>query len=292
MYIYNCLKDFFGKKLIENCIDNPILIIGMGRSGTSVLLQALGKHPEIIAFPGEAPFLTSIGGNASLFISELNNTNSEYYRSSLKTDIDYFHIALARLGVETAGGKHYALKEYVKALWREKSFKQKKHWSAKTFPTEIVAKGLLSVYPNAKFIYIVRNGVDVVHSMTKFHGFKNKEFESHCHNWNDSIKKYRYLTKNDNALFVRHEHLLSDPIVFFSTVFDFLNLSVDSMCIRFVTETLVHPLDQPTHHQLDAVKQLKDRESPFKSWPVTHQDTFLAICSESMKELGYTLPRT
>jgi len=290
MFIYYCLKDFLGKKLINKCIDNPILIIGMSRSGTSVLLQALGKHPEIIAFPGEAPFLTSIGGNASLFNSELNNTNSDYYCSSLKTDINYFHSNLARLGLETAGGKHYALKEYIKALWREKSIKQKKHWSAKTFPSAIAASGLLSVYPNARFIYIVRNGIDVVHSMTKFHGFRDKEFENHCHKWNDSIKKYRYLAHNENALFVRHEHLVSDPKDFFSTVFNFLNLTIDPLCIRFVSETLVHPLDQPTQHQQNVNQQLKDRESPFKLWSTAQQEIFLAVCSESMTELGYPLP--
>ena len=290
MFIYDCLKDFLGKFLIKKCIDNPILIIGTSRSGTSVLLQALGKHSEIIAFPDEAPFLTSIGSDASLFNPELNNKNSDYYCSSLKTDINYFHNALARLGLETAGGKHYALNECVKALWREKRFKQKKHWSAKTFPPAIVASGLLLVYPNAKFIYIVRNGIDVINSMTKFHGFRDKEFENHCHNWNDSVKKYHYLTDNKNALFVRHEHLVSDPKGFFTAVFNFLNLTVDPLCIRFVSETLVHPLDQPTQHQQDVIKQLKDRENPFKSWSITQQETFLAICSESMTELGYPLP--
>jgi len=77
---------------------------------------------------------------------------------------------------------------------------------------------------------------------------------------------------------------------FFTAVFNFLNLTVDPLCIRFVNETLVHSLDQPTRHQQDVIKQLKDRESPFKSWSITQQETFLAICSDSMTELGYPLP--
>jgi hypothetical protein len=289
MSLYACLKDFLGQHLIDGCIDSPIFIIGMGRSGTSVLLQALGEHPAILAFPGEAPFLTSIGGEASLFNPALNTRNSDYYCASLKMDRDCFYKTLARLGLETAGGEHYALKEQIKAVWRRKKWASKHYWSAKTFPSESVAKGLLSVYPNAKFIYIVRNGIDVVHSMTKFHGFRDKEFASHCHRWHDSIAQYRYLIDNEHALFVRHEHLVSHPEAFFTAVFNFLQLAFESHCLKFVTETLVHPLDQSTRHQADVMTQLKERKSPFATWTTAQQDTFRAICSDSMAEMGYPL---
>lgn len=279
--------NFLGEKLTHNCIDSPIFIVGMGRSGTSVLLQAIGKHPEIIAFPGEAPFITSIGGNAALFDSELNPKNSDYYRASLKFDVHYLYTHLARMGLEIAGGKYYGLREYIKAAWANKRMNKKKHWSAKTFPSEAVANGLLKVYPDCKFIYIVRNGVEVVHSMTKFHGFRDKQFEHHCQRWSDSITEYRYLTQHKNALFVRHEDLVSDPDTFFSTVFNFLELHQATESAAFVKETVVHPLDQQTQNSVEAIEQLKTRDNPFKKWTPDQQQVFISICSEAMNNLGY-----
>lgn len=35
----------------------PVFVIGTGRSGTTVLLEALGAHPNLLAAWGEAPLI-------------------------------------------------------------------------------------------------------------------------------------------------------------------------------------------------------------------------------------------
>lgn len=281
----NCFKDLFGKLLSKNCLDNPVFIVGCGRSGTSVLLQAIGKHPHVISFPGEAPFLSYIGGNANLFHAE----KSKFFCATLKINLTDFHEALAKLGYETTGGANYALKQIIKSMWQEKNIAIKTHWSAKTFPPDEAASGLIKVYPNAKFIYIVRNGIDVVHSMTKFHGFKDNEFEAHCHTWNNSVIKYRYLTHHETALFVKHEDLISNPETFFNEIFSFIGLNFAPRCINFVKNTIVHPLDQPTQVQAEASQLFKHRANPFTNWKTNQREIFMSICSESMQELGYAI---
>jgi len=285
MHQLNYFKDTIGKFLSQRCISSPIFIIGCGRSGTSVLLQALGKHPSIIALLGEAPLITSIGGNASLFFSD----KAEYYRSSLKMNLDHLFEDLSKLGLEIAGGEHYALNNFLKAL-RVGEYKRKKYWSAKTFPTENVEKGLLAVYPNARFIYIARNGIDVVHSMTKYHGFRDQEFTKNCQVWSDSVEKYRYLTQYENALFLKHEDLISNPDDFFVSIFTYLNLNFSQKSIDFIKNNIVHPLDQPSQNEQDAITQLKNRKSPFNTWTTEQQQTFISICSEAMNELQYSTP--
>lgn len=285
----DCIKDLLGSFLTRKCLDSPIFIVGAGRSGTSILLQALGKHPAILSFPGEAPFLTSIGGNASLFDPILNKENVEYYRSSLKIDIDHLYNLLGKLGIEIAGGKYYGMRNILKSAWTNKSFTSKNHWSAKTAPTEKVANGLLNIYPNARFIYIVRNGIDVVHSRTKFHGFCDNEFQQHCHAWSNSITKYRYLIHHNRAVCVRHENLLSDPVEFFNEIFDFLNLEYTNKCTEYVIKTLVHPLNQNSQYSVNAIEQLKSRESPFSSWTTDQQNVFFSICSEAMADMNYPI---
>jgi len=285
MSLLNYFKDLLGKYLSQKCIESPVFIVGSGRSGTSVLLQALGKHPDIIALAGEAPFLTSIGGNAALFRSD----NAEYYLNSLKTDIHYLFSSLSRLGLETAGGKHYAFKGFIRSLLRGE-LKRKKLWAAKTFPSERVTNGLLEVYPKAKILYITRNGIDVVHSMTKFHGFRTQTFVDQCQGWSDSVEKYRYLLHHNNALFLRQEDLLSNPDEFFKSIFDFLNIEYSPKSIDFTKNNIVHPLDQPSKNQQDIIFQLKKRQSPFTSWTTEQKKTFILICSNAMKELKYPIP--
>ena len=283
------VKDLCGQLLTSKCLNAPIFIVGAGRSGTSILLQSLGKHPSIHSFPGEAPFITSIGGNASLFDPDLNKDNVDYYLDSLKIDIDYLYNLLGKLGIETAGGKYYGLTNILRSYWNNKSLKIKSHWCSKTAPTQKVANGLLNVYPDAKFIYIMRNGIDVVHSRTKFHGFCNNEFQHHCQAWSNSITKYRYLSGHTRALCVRHESLLSDPIAFFNEIFDFLNLEYCNKCTEYVSNTLVHSLDKHTQSDINALERIKSRESPFNTWTTEQKNLFLSICGEAMDEMNYKI---
>jgi hypothetical protein len=194
-----------GKFLSRSCVKRPIFVVGSGRSGTSVLLQALGQHPAIMAFAGESPFLTSIGGNATLF----NGVEKDYYRNAIRLSHPAMMRKLRELGFEASGGEYYALKNTLKHRYRHRQFARNavRYWAAKTFPTELVSDGLDAVYPSAKYLYIVRNGIEVVHSMTKFHGFKDNDFTSHCKTWAASAEKYEYLQTRPNALTIKHERL-------------------------------------------------------------------------------------
>lgn len=281
--IFQCIKDAIGKQLATKYIHNPIFVVGSGRSGTSILLQALGAHDDILAFPGEAPFLTSIGGNARL----LSADNSDYYLSSLKITPAYFFNSLAKLAIESAGGENYALKLSVKNLLKTK--RRPNNWATKTFPTQNVYFGLLNVFPNAKFIYIFRNGIDVVHSMSKYHGFKDFGFEERCKAWSDSIKKYQFLLNYSNALCLRHEDLVLNPDNFFSLVFDFLKIEHQSECVYFASNTLIHSLDKPDQKKSQILDHFKTRESPFVQWTNSQKRIFIDLCSESMELMNYRI---
>ncbi len=282
------INDLAGKLLIRKCIDQPILITGSGRSGTSILLQALGKHPNILSMSGEAPFLTSIGGNASLFHYA---NNSAYYQKALQVDLHYLLRNLSRLGLESAGGKHFAINRFLDAIKNgDKNIFKKTSWCAKTFPTNNVANGLKDVYPNVRFIHIVRNGIFVVHSMTKFHGFKDQDFPTQCKIWSDSVEKYRYMKDLPNAICLKHEQLLSNPIRFFEETFTFLNINKAEECANFVKTNLVHPLNMPTTSTNDAIHAIANRQSPHKLWTSSQKDQFKSICASAMDEEGYPVP--
>ena len=274
-----------GKFLSKPYIEQSIFVVGAGRSGTSILLQALGQHPAIIAFPGESPFLTSIGGDATLF----HGSEKNYYRNAIRLSYPAMMKRLCRLGLDVSGGEHYALKNTLKHRIRHRQFSNSaiRYWSAKTFPTELVSDGLDRVYPGAKYLYIVRNGLEVVHSMTKFHGFKENGFTSHCQTWAASAEKYEYLQARPNALTIKHELLSQDPDCVFSKIYKFLALTDNGGSADFTKTNVIHPLDKTDVHTASSQALLSKRGSPAALWNKEQRAIFLDICAYQMNKLGY-----
>ena len=282
------MLNLLGRLLCARFFDHPILIVGTGRSGTSVLLQALGRHPKLFPLLGEAPFLTSIGGSAYLFEEQ---ENSRYYLDSLKVSKPYFYHQLKRLGFEAAAGPHYGLKLQIKGLLGySASPLGRRCWCAKSFPSEKVTSGLMALYPGIRFIYIVRSGLDVVHSRTKFKGFTHQNFRQHCINWAEGVDKYRHLTRLPQAVQVTQEALRGDPQAFFAGILDFLALPASNACADYASTTLVHPLDQTTKTGTNAQDILSRREQAHAHWSDEQKNTFKEICGPGMLELGYDMP--
>ncbi len=168
---------------------------------------------------------------------------------------------------------------------------RKRHWCVKTFPLEDHAKGLLKLYPEASFVYIVRNGINVVQSRTKFPAFREQPFEFHCRFWANAANKFRYLYDFERATVVRQEELLFAPQELFERIFRHVGLAHSENPIQFVRTTLVHSLgDKATHENVDVRKSLEQREPAFAKWSSDQREVFKEICGPAMRELGYEIP--
>lgn len=282
------IPDAFGRLISANMFHFPIFVVGAGRSGTSVLLQALGHHPQIYAAPGEAPLLNTLG----VFPYMLDiDENYQYRRDSLKLTRSYLYSRLRQLCFEIAIGPHYGLKRLTLGLLRKATSPiGRRFWAAKCFPSQSQAQGLRTLYPAARFVYIVRNGCEVIHSRTKFSGFARQSFRKHCESWAASVSVFRYLNSFPAAAVVRHELLVTDPEQFFESLFGKLSLPVDSGPADFALNTIVHPLDQQTVCNASAGKQLKNREPAYATWSAEQKATFSEICARGMEELGFEMP--
>ena len=278
------MKSTMGRLLAARFFHRPVFVVGDGRSGTSALLQALGQHPFLFAMPGEAPFLTSIGGMASL-------STRKYYSESLKTTKPYLHQAFRRLCFEIASGENYGLTLCARNLiGNPRLFINKRYWCAKTFPSENVMNGLLKLYPVAKLIYIIRNGIEVVQSKTRFHGFRENEFSEHCKAWRDNIRRYRYVKDLDSGLEIRHEKLVANPDDVFRRICTLLDVEFHSGPSDFIRTNLVHPLDEAGKVGVDVTTILRQREPAHGTWSAEQRSLFKKICGEAMLETGYALP--
>lgn len=280
--------DYLGKLLTKSYCHNPIFVVGAPRSGTSVLLGALGEHPLIVSMRGEAPFITTIGGAAYLFeFAE----NKEYYLKSIRVPKQYLYDSLLRLSFEVAAGKNYGIKMILNGLLRgDISLFKKRYWCVKTFPDLNVSKSLLRLYPGVKFVYILRHGCDVVQSMTRFSGFRQQEFHKQCRAWATAMEKYRYLLNFEPAIVVRHEDLIEKPEEVFGRIFSFTGLSYHDNPTHFTRSTLVHPLDKETRTKTNVKTIFDKREPSHQNWSQEQRELFKRICGEKMREVGYDIP--
>ena len=285
------MLDQIGKMLSTAIIANPIFVVGGSRSGTSVLVQALGKHKLIYSFKGENPYITDIGGMV-YNLEFASESELAYYKNSLRISHDYIYDNLRRLSFESAFGKHYGLANLLRGIaQREFNPLSMKFWCAKTFPSDHVAKGLLRLYPAVRFILIHRNGIDVVHSRMQFHGFRDLDFRRQCEAWVYSAKKYTYMFNMENTIIVKHKDLIDDPHSVFKDIFSRLKMSYDPAPAEFTSTHQVHPLSSlTTAKDINVKERINQRPPAEDSWSPEQRQIFKEICSETMESLGYIMP--
>ena len=269
-------------------IKRPIFIVGGSRSGTIVLLKAIGRHARILSTPSENPFITDIGRmvHSLEFSSEVEK---QYYNDTLRISRAYIFDTLRRLALESAFGPHYGLRQLIRmAVINKINLLKKSYWCTKTFPGLNTAQGLITLYPEARFIWILRNGVNVIHSRGKFPAFRDLPFEEHCRHWANSIARFSYLRELPTAVLVHQEELVDDPDKVFRRIFETFNLGYDPKPIEYALTHHVHPLgDESTIKGIDIKKTLAERPPAYQDWTQEQMSMFKDICGEAMQLAGY-----
>ena len=183
--------------------DLPVFIVGMPRSGTTLIETIVtSNHPNIIGI-GESPFWEA-ASDLSMFVNE------DY-------KIKYLGIAERYIKFlnDIAGNEKNAIRIIDK------------------LPHNFVRLGIIaSIFPNAKIIHCNRNAIDTCFSIfTTF-------FESNYHDYANDLEglanyyiEYRKLMTHWEALFpnrifnINYEDLVSDNNLWTKKIFDFLDLS-------------------------------------------------------------------
>jgi hypothetical protein len=280
-----------GKTLSGKLIDSPVFIVGGSRSGTIVLLKALGKHPLLLSSPSENPFMTDLGRMAY----DLGNTTEQdrhYYERTLRVPHEYVYDTLRRLAFESSFGPYLGLKFFASQLLRHPGGTiSKRYWCTKTFPGKRTAQGLQVLYPNTRFIWILRNGMNVVFSRARFPEFKDQEFSQHCEHWAASIERFSYLKDWSTATIVHQEELTDDPDAVFRRIFELFGVPYHKGPTQYALHTHVHPLaDEGTTTGVNVKQVLKERSPPFESWSEDQRATFKELCGKAMLVAGYEVP--
>lgn len=196
-------------------IDRPIFIVGVGRSGTSLLQSMLNAHSQI-CFPPEFQFIRSLiasrrlqralrTGNTGLVLREISE-----HQGLKKVGVD-----LQRIWEELTVEGLLSLENLYRRILLDQAKRNGKSRVGDKDPKNLeYLPEIYSMFPNAQIIHLVRDPRDVVLSRTRASWSKHRYFVTQAFTYEAQITKAR---RDGPRLFgerfieLHYEDLISDP---------------------------------------------------------------------------------
>ncbi|MBI4763328.1 MAG: sulfotransferase [Deltaproteobacteria bacterium] len=278
--------------------ERPVFIIGYERSGTTLLMAMLGCHPRLAIpevgwlFPRIYPWRYTYGdlsldGNFRTMAMEmLFGLNQPLWGMPLNptTAVDEI-ITMAPersfAGLYTAMHLRYA-----------KEFGNKPRWGQKTPNNLFFVPQILENFPNAQFIFLVRDGRDAcATSLESAFGAANMYGAAHTWNLaNAFVRPFRRRYGSSTWFDIRYEKLVREPEKVLKDICDFLGESYSSEMLAFYKTPSARkrgkqrdhaPLGHPVSDQYVGIYKyllsLRD------------QQIYAAVAGQTHRKLGYEL---
>ncbi|WP_251963092.1 sulfotransferase family protein [Salinibacter ruber] len=206
----------------------PFFVVGSGRCGSTLLRRILHSSPELHIPPenwklGEIiqsypchHFLLSWEELVHLTVARVEHLGDRWFT---ETPTDLVHDLL------DVDEEKQTLPFLIDRIYRfhgEKSGADFSRWGDKTPMNVRFLNEISALFPDAKFINLVRDGVDVVHSWAQLPDYH--DLTSPSHRWKTAIDKADEFQKSypDKLITVRYENLVSQPEEIARRVFEFI----------------------------------------------------------------------
>lgn len=274
----------------------PLTVLsGVGRSGTTIVREALSRHPDLDS--------TNLENN---ILNELLNVAS---RNCTLPD----RVHAMRVPRRTYDAHFRAL--VLRLLWPRPRHAAPSRLLAFTNLTTTSATYLVRLFHNVRIVYIVRNGIEVVSSRMRFEPFRHREVASHSETWRLAYDMASWGAGRHDFLLVRHEWLkeTDGPERMMSEILPFLGLRAHAPCIETFREQLVHPTADDRGSRAASMiepksegdghsrtrgapcspgESLRGRSERWRDWSDDERAVFMLHCEEAMRALGYEIPWT
>ena len=202
--------------------DSPVFLVGAMRSGTTLLRLMLDHHPEI-AFNLESEFLvTQILDDGSL-------PDISTYREFLENDRVFQH-------------SHFVIKDGLDYVSLVKDFlEQKRTRDGKTMVGATIHEQFAKIgriWPNAKYIYILRDGRDVARSIVQ-QGLAGNAYMA-ADWWLQAETEwlsYRETLPKGSWIELRYKDLIADPVKELTRICRFLGVAYSNAMFDYVNNS-------------------------------------------------------
>ena len=204
-----------------NLISQPIFLVGAERSGTTLLRLMLDHHPHI-SFYSEFEYAVD-------WIEDDNYPNLSQYYEFLETD-RIFQMS----GFTIDSELNYP--QLVNSFLR-----QKREQDGKTIIGATVHRHfdrLITIWPNARFIHILRDARDVARSCIGMNWAGN--VWTGVERWLEAEKLWIQLQQkltSDQYIEVSYESLIAEPVANLTTLCEFMGTSYDDAMLSYPQTT-------------------------------------------------------
>jgi Sulfotransferase family len=278
-----------------------VFLVGVARSGTTLLRLMLDAHPEL-AIPPETHFIPQViracresEPHSAAF--EVITTHRRWQDFGL--DPEDLRAALARHRRLEAGD---ALREFY-CLYAAQHGKRR--WGDKSTNYVRKMRPISRTLPEARFVHLIRDGRDVALSLVAVH-FGPESIAEAAAKWNDEIAKARRQgPRLGHYTEVRYEDLIADPEPVLRRIADAIELPWDAAMLDYQERAGERigeiardfdrrhggaiPAEVRAGHQANVSKPLQSGRAARWRAEMTDADvaTFEEIAGETLDELGY-----
>lgn len=206
---------------MNKAIPFPIFIVGMPRSGTTLVSNLLNASGEIY-IPEETHFYDTLKRFKSKYSIKRNDFDEfkRYYLSDRNFALEYLNLSDKEKKLLLNYDRVHFLEELIKLKMKGSSFMR---WGEKTPIHFEFFDQIKEDFPNAKFIHVIRDPRDVIPSIKKANWAKLFPMKLLLNRYKRAAQlsiKYHC-----NILTVKFEELLGNPEVITKNIYEFCGLT-------------------------------------------------------------------
>ena len=276
-------------------LSRPIFIFGSTRSGTSLLSRIIGAHPEIAI-----PYESHLYNTFYPWLKYYGDLNSAKNRERLVDDIlstdvmnDWYPRPDRKLALEAIDRfDFHGVVNGLMLAWTQGERKQR--WGEKTPGHIFYWREILSGFPDAQVIHIVRDGRDVALSLKQAR-FGPKHIYHLAKRWVNYLEMVDELkaTLDENSFFeVHYEDLLSETEQVVQNICRFLGEDFAPEMLEFHTNSAPYMTDRK--NQKNLAKPILTKNAGKWRTEMTPRELriFEAVAGEMLDRYGYKMELT
>jgi Sulfotransferase family len=256
-------------ELVRYLNAEPVFIVGCVRSGTSAMMAALRDGAGIRGF-NEGVLAQLLPG----LLSAVHRHYSSHHQKPMMNMLGSVPETFLATGIKNVFGKAF-IETMGEGRWLDKT---------PGGPTIIAAcPSLLEMFPNAKFVFCRRRGIENV--LSRQRKFQDRDFKTHCEGWASTMAAWQGMAPQlgNAAIAIDQREMGLEPDLVSAKLADFLVLSTEQR--RGIIGVLRNRRLEQTRAVQDVVPiRLKDT-----GWSTGEQETFRRVCGSMMAAFGYDL---